>query len=410
MKKIIATVISLILIILSCTNVFAMKTVPAYLQVRGKNEQKPIERENIEAVGSTYDTHLFKIDGETYIYDGRNPRKYDAEQELELKSKFPEQERCIITDDGYYTTYTVYIDHPVRGISTLELYDKEFNLIKERMIDCVYDIGYVDGLYYVSYNGHVEVSSDFENWTEIEGDMPKHNFENTITIKDDTVKFSPNENFTEVSYEDRISTKYDSIFGDRFVKYDDEGNMYLTKDNVYFINIEYDKEEHSRYSSYDYFDVEYCYDDGDNILIQDSSNNRLVVPKSELYNALNELEEVPYVRLGDKILGFSQPPVMESDRILVPMRFLFEQMGATVDWNNDTQSAIATIGEEGQEKRVEFSIDNTTALVNGKPETTDVPARLINDQTFVPLRFLSENLGYNVEWDDGARTAVITTE
>ena len=104
------------------------------------------------------------------------------------------------------------------------------------------------------------------------------------------------------------------------------------------------------------------------------------------------------------------------------MRFLFEQMGAEVTWDEATQAATATIntsalGAEGAsatgratlsnsdisfpnlaktEKSVTFSVDNTTATVNGTIATMDVPARLINDQTFVPLRFLSENLGYTV--------------
>lgn len=124
------------------------------------------------------------------------------------------------------------------------------------------------------------------------------------------------------------------------------------------------------------------------------------------------------VRLNDTILGFSQPPVMESDRTLVPMRFLFEQMGATVDWNDDTKTATATLSARGGggerngagENTVTFSIDNLNAIVDGEPETMDVPARLINDQTFVPLRFLSENLGYDVEWDDETNTAIISTK
>lgn len=128
--------------------------------------------------------------------------------------------------------------------------------------------------------------------------------------------------------------------------------------------------------------------------------------------------ESTYVRLNDTILGFSQPPVMEGDRTLVPMRFLFEQMGAEVDWNDATQTATAKISARGGggerngagENTVTFSIDNTTAYVNGAETSMDVPARLINDQTFVPLRFLSENLGYNVEWDEANNTAVITTE
>ncbi len=118
-----------------------------------------------------------------------------------------------------------------------------------------------------------------------------------------------------------------------------------------------------------------------------------------------------YVRLNDTILGFSKPPVMEDDRTLVPMRFLFEQMGAEVNWNDATQTVTVTISaRDGGENTVTFSIDNNTAYVNGTETTMDVPARLINDQTFVPLRFLSENLGYTVEWDETTNTAIITTE
>ena len=126
------------------------------------------------------------------------------------------------------------------------------------------------------------------------------------------------------------------------------------------------------------------------------------------------------VRLNDKILGFDQPPVTENDRTLVPMRFLFEQMGAEVTWDDATQTATATVPvtteEEiqtfglAEEKSVTFSVDNTTATVNGSTATMDVPARLINDKTMVPLRFLSENLGFDVSWDEASRTAIVTTE
>ena len=136
--------------------------------------------------------------------------------------------------------------------------------------------------------------------------------------------------------------------------------------------------------------------------------------------AISDMIGNTYVRLNDKILGFSQPPVTESDLTLVPMRFLFEQMGAEVTWDDAAQTAMATVPvtteEEiqtfglAQEKSVTFSVDNTTATVNGSMATMDVPARLINDQTMVPLRFLSENLGFDVSWDEASRTAIVTTE
>ena len=135
-------------------------------------------------------------------------------------------------------------------------------------------------------------------------------------------------------------------------------------------------------------------------------NLLLKTEKQPLYDALNVLENVPKVKVNDTILGFAQPPTMESDRTLVPMRFLFEQLGAEVDWEESTQTAIA----KKDDTEIQFSIDNISAEVDGKTETMDVPARLIGDKTMVPLRFLSESLDYEVEWDEETNMATITAK
>lgn len=112
-----------------------------------------------------------------------------------------------------------------------------------------------------------------------------------------------------------------------------------------------------------------------------------------------------YVRLDGELLGFDTPPVIEDDRTLVPLRFLFEQMEAEVEWNGAARSA--TVRRGGQ--TVTFTLDKQTAYVNGMPKQMDVPARLVNQQTMVPLRFLSEVLGYSVEWDAASSTADISS-
>ena len=56
-----------------------------------------------------------------------------------------------------------------------------------------------------------------------------------------------------------------------------------------------------------------------------------------------------------------------------------------------------------------FSIDNVNARINNKPAKMDVPARLVNGKTMVPLRFLSENMGYDVDWDADSRTAIVNS-
>ena len=129
------------------------------------------------------------------------------------------------------------------------------------------------------------------------------------------------------------------------------------------------------------------------------------------------MKEAAYVEAKENILGFSTPPVMENDRMLVPMRFLFEQLGAEVEWDETTNTATAVLAPSteqqiqtfgiAEEKTVSFSIDNPTATVNGTAAAMDVPARLMNDKTMVPLRFLSENLGYTVTWDEATKTATV---
>lgn len=109
------------------------------------------------------------------------------------------------------------------------------------------------------------------------------------------------------------------------------------------------------------------------------------------------------VCLNNTILGFEQPPVTENDRTLVPMRFLLESMGAEISWDANTQTVTASLND----KTVKLQIDNITAQVNDNSVALDVPARLINGKTLVPLRFLSKNLGFAVEWDEQYNMAII---
>lgn len=135
-------------------------------------------------------------------------------------------------------------------------------------------------------------------------------------------------------------------------------------------------------------------------------NNKLYFDKDdEHYYCIDESELKDKIKVvyDNNILAFATPPVTEADRTLVPMRFLFEQMGADVDWDGTTQTAIV----KKQNEIITFSIDNTAATVNNIQKTMDVPARLINDKTLVPLRFLSEELGFDVQWDENTRTVTI---
>lgn len=104
-------------------------------------------------------------------------------------------------------------------------------------------------------------------------------------------------------------------------------------------------------------------------------------------------------------VAFDQPPVIQGSRVLVPLRGIFEQMGATVEWRPATRTVLAASGST----LVELQIGSRIARVDGRPVTLDVPAMIIGGRTLVPLRFISESLGASVSWDAATRTVLITS-
>lgn len=102
------------------------------------------------------------------------------------------------------------------------------------------------------------------------------------------------------------------------------------------------------------------------------------------------------------------PPIIVNDRILVPIRAIGNHLNADVSWNQ--QSKEATIKTSNQE--IILKVNSPTVTVNGvqKEIPYGIPAMLINDaRIMVPLRFVSEVLGCNVDWNQSTRTGVITT-
>jgi len=104
------------------------------------------------------------------------------------------------------------------------------------------------------------------------------------------------------------------------------------------------------------------------------------------------------VRLDNRIFDLGERPVMENNRTLVPIRAISEALGADVDWNNDTRE-VTLVADES----LTFAIGELAVGM-------DVPAQIVNDRTFVPLRFISEFFGANVDWNEETQTVIITTE
>mgnify|MGYP002408955368 CR=1 FL=1 len=111
------------------------------------------------------------------------------------------------------------------------------------------------------------------------------------------------------------------------------------------------------------------------------------------------------VYVNDTKIVFDTQPVFIKNRTMVPIRGVFEAMGATVDWDNNEK--IVTI-EKGI--KIQVQLDNPKALIDGKTILMDVPAAGINGRILVPIRFISEALKANVDWVNSTKTVFINEE
>ena len=109
------------------------------------------------------------------------------------------------------------------------------------------------------------------------------------------------------------------------------------------------------------------------------------------------------VTLNGKKLSFDQPPVIENGRTLVPLRAIFEALGAEIAWDSETQ----TIRAIRYGTYVELQIGSNEMKVNSEIKVLDVPAKTINDRTMVPARAIAEAFGCSVSWDADNNAVII---
>lgn len=100
------------------------------------------------------------------------------------------------------------------------------------------------------------------------------------------------------------------------------------------------------------------------------------------------------VVFGDPVVN-DVAPVIRSDRAMLPIRFVVEALGGTVTWNQAQQSVTCVKGDS----TITIYIGHPFALVNGNPVELDAPAFIENDRTYLPIRFVAENLDAAVTWD-----------
>jgi hypothetical protein len=100
------------------------------------------------------------------------------------------------------------------------------------------------------------------------------------------------------------------------------------------------------------------------------------------------------VQLNGQPLALSAAPLQLNGRTLLPLRDVFESLGAQVNWNPVSQSIAAQSGTT----QIQLGINNPVAFVNGRNVSLDQPAILVGGRAFVPLRFVAEATGAQVDY------------
>lgn len=122
-----------------------------------------------------------------------------------------------------------------------------------------------------------------------------------------------------------------------------------------------------------------------------NKNDVLMFPESKIVSA----DEIK-VSLNGALLEFDVAPTTINDRTMVPLRAIFETLGATVDWDENTQTIIA----KKMDTTIKITVDSDKMNVNGKSIALDSPATVVDGRTLVPVRAISESFGIGVNWDE----------
>ena len=112
------------------------------------------------------------------------------------------------------------------------------------------------------------------------------------------------------------------------------------------------------------------------------------------------------VKVYDQYVDFTsvnQWPFIENGRTMVPLRAVFEVLNCNVKWEEASKSAVVEYGST----KIIIPANSTTAYINGKANSLDVPAKLVNERIMIPLRFVSEAIEKTVIWNDTDKTVLI---
>lgn len=188
-------------------------------------------------------------------------------------------------------------------------------------------------------------------------------------------------------------------------EFSDSANIEYDYNGAYDENTEREEETSSRYddisTSYDEEldesrDVEY----GEEF---DGEPDPEYADDSRFDNRYNGGEAIS-VFVNDERVSFDVAPTIINDRTMVPVRAIFEALGAEVRWDDEIETAIGVLDDTV----VKIAIGKSYLVKNGKRIDIDTPAMIISDRTLVPVRAIAESFDCTVDWYDESQTVEIT--
>ena len=292
--------------------------------------------------------------------------------------------------NGYTARCSAYLDTPSLYAETLKYFnalyilDENFNVISQKQFDAFpTNVSYAFGKYYVSTKKGNFYSKDGVNWKDFLQGFTVPLFAESknvaVSYKDKTLYITDNgESFTPVIFSAN-APKYVDTIGSYFY-FADKNVLYLSEDCIFWEKVTFDEEITSIGTTDGKISV---------------NGKEITVPKFKKDIILN---------IKNKIIVPDVLPFIANDRTQVPVRAFLENLGAKVDFSAEKREVSAILGD----KEIILTLDSEIALVDGKEIKLDSPAVISNERTFVPLRFVAENLGFSVVWNAKEKLITVT--
>ena len=125
--------------------------------------------------------------------------------------------------------------------------------------------------------------------------------------------------------------------------------------------------------------------------------------KSEAQEIIMQIDN-PIMTVDGADKGRGTMPIIRDDRTLLPIRAAAEAMGASVAWEEETQTTVLA----KDNTVILLTIGSNIAYLNEEKQTLDIQPIILNDRTMLPVRFIAESFGYDVEWNGVAQIITIT--